>query len=79
MIGKFTIPILDAGSGDPSGAHILPHHAGIRMFKDVTVIHEGMLLRRGVIEGNQKFGLVLDENHVLPARQMSRRWRAIER
>ena len=64
--------------GTASGAHILPHHAGILVFEDVTVIHEGMLLRGGVIKGNQKFGLVLDENHVLPARQMSRRRRAIE-
>jgi len=38
------------------------------MFEDMTVIHEGMLPRRGVIEGNQKFGLVLDQNHVLPPR-----------
>jgi hypothetical protein len=66
------------GSGGPSGAHILSHHPGILMFEDVTVIHEGMLPRRGMIEGNQKLGLVLDEDHVLPTRQMSGRWRALE-
>src|SRR5258706_13997214 len=62
-----------------SRAHILPHHPGILVFEDVTVIHEGMFRCRWVIKGNQKFGLVLDENHVLPPRQMSRRWCARER
>src|SRR5258708_9286788 len=56
-----------------SRAHILPYHPGILVFEDVTVIHEGMFRCRWVIKGNQKFGLVLDENHVLPPRQMSRR------
>jgi hypothetical protein len=32
-----------------------------------------MFPRRGVIKGHQKFGLFLDENHVLPARQMGGR------
>jgi hypothetical protein len=30
-----------------------------------------MFPRRKVTESNQKFGLVLDENHVVPPRQMS--------
>jgi hypothetical protein len=49
------------------------------MFKDVTVIHKGMLPRRRVIEDNQKLGLVLDENHVFLTRQMGRRRPAAER
>src|SRR6266849_6622752 len=57
----------------PSEAHILSHHPSILVFEDVTVIHEGMFPRRGLIKGNQKLGLVLDENHVLPTCQMSRR------
>jgi hypothetical protein len=60
------------------GANVLPHHSRILMFEDVTVIHEGMRPRRGMIEGNQKLGLVLDKNHVLPTRQMSRRRRALK-
>jgi hypothetical protein len=39
------------------------------MFEDMTMIHEGMLRSCRGTEGNQKFGLVLDQNHVLhPAR-----------
>ena len=63
----------------PSGAHILPHHPGILMLKDVTVIHKGVFPRRGLIKGNEKFCLILDESHVLPTRQVSRRWRARQR
>jgi hypothetical protein len=48
IFGKFTIPIFDARSDGPLGAHILPHHAGILVFEDMTVIHEGMLRRLDV-------------------------------
>lgn len=33
------------------------------MLEDVTVVHKGMLPRRGSIKGYQEFGAVLDESH----------------
>ena len=40
------------------------------MLQDVAVIHEGMLARCRLIEGDEQFGLVFDEHRVLPARKM---------
>src|SRR6266545_3991939 len=62
-----------------SDAHVLPHHSRIFVLEDVTMVHKGMLLRRGPIEGHQKLSLVFDQNHVLPTRQMRRRRRTAER
>ena len=77
--GWFSVPDRRAAMTTPSGTHILPHHTGVLVFENVTVVHEGMFPHRGVIEGNQKFGLILDQRHVLPPRQMGGRWRARER
>ena len=43
------------------------------------MIHEGMLPRCRLIEGDEKFGLVFDEHSILPAREMWRRWRSLDR
>lgn len=60
-------------------ADILPHHPGILVFKDVAMVHEGMLSRGRSVKGDQKVGGILNENHVLPSRKMRWRWRTRER
>jgi hypothetical protein len=43
------------------------------MFQDVAVKHEGVAARCRPIEGDKEFSLVLDEQRVFPAGQVSRR------
>jgi hypothetical protein len=43
------------------------------MLKDVAMIHERVVARRGPIEGDEKLRFVLDQHHVLAAREMRRR------
>jgi hypothetical protein len=54
-----------------SNTGILAHHASALMFKDMTMIHKGMLPRGQVIKGDKQFGLVLDEHYILPTAEMS--------
>src|SRR5439155_11292113 len=58
-------------------ANVLSHHACVLMFENVAVIHEGVLRRCRPIERNKKFGLFLDQNDVLPTRQVNRRRLAV--
>ena len=43
------------------------------------MVHEGVLPRRRPIESNEQLSLVPDENKILPAREMRRRRRSVDR
>src|SRR5215510_9907645 len=62
-----------------SRAHILAHHSSVPMFEDMTVVHKGMLAGGRLVKGDEKFGLILNENYICPTCQMSRWWRALQR
>src|SRR6516162_8047000 len=62
--------------GAQSGAHVLPHQAGLLMLKDVAMIHERVIARCRLIESDEKLRFVLNKHHVLPAREMRRRRRS---
>jgi hypothetical protein len=51
----------------------LSHQSSVLVFEDVAVIHKGMLPRRRPIERDDKSGLILDQNHVLPTGEVSGR------
>jgi hypothetical protein len=55
-----------------SFADILCHQSGVLVFKNVTVKHKRMLLRRRSSEGDEELGISLDEHHILPSRQVGR-------
>jgi hypothetical protein len=63
----------------PSTTGILAHHARGFMFKDMTVIHKGMLPRSLLVKRDEQFGLALDEHHILPTGEMSRHLRTVYR
>ena len=61
------------------GTRVLCHQSGFFVFEDVAVIHEGVLPCRWPIEGDQKFGLILDEHRVFPACQICCRRCSLDR
>jgi hypothetical protein len=59
-------------------ASVLPHQPGLLMLKNVAMIHERVGARCRLIESDEKLRFILDKDHVLPAREMSRRRRSRE-
>ena len=60
-------------------ADILAHQSRVLVLKDVTVKHEWVPAWRRLIEDDQKFCAIFDENDVLPAHKMSWRSRVVDR
>src|ERR1700748_3818267 len=56
-----------------SSAHILPHQSGLLVLKNVAMIHERVVARCRLIEGDEKLYFILNKHHVLPAHEMRRR------
>jgi hypothetical protein len=56
-----------------SGADVLPHQSGLLVLEDVAMIHERVFARCQLTESDEKLRLILNKDHVFPAREMSPR------